>query len=158
MAKKKSAGRKGGAKGRKKKAAAAWKPAITAFVCRACAGQEQRASIETRLGKSTALTVHDLVCSGQVRTGFLLEAIDAGADGVALFGCPAGQCRYGEGADASVERVGKARRLLESVGIAPDRVARIPVSPKDSRTPGSDVESFLEGLVALGPRAGGTHG
>jgi len=159
MAKKKKAARKGGGKGRKKgKAAPAWKPAITAFVCRACAGREQRAAIASRLGKGTALTVHELVCSGQLRTGFVLEALDAGADGVAVFGCPPEACRYGVGAAASLERVDKARRLLASVGIAPGRVARIPVSPKDSRTPGDEVETFLAEVMRLGPRGEGSHG
>jgi coenzyme F420-reducing hydrogenase delta subunit len=128
------------------------KPVVTAFVCRACAGSEQRKTIRDVLGRLTRLTVVDLVCSGQMRTGFFLAALEGGADGVCLFACPIDQCRYREGSQASLARFQKTKALLDSVGVHPERVARFSSTPRHARTWAAELTAFAETLVSLGKR------
>jgi len=128
------------------------KPVVTAFVCRACAGSEQRKTIHDVLGRLTRLTVVDLVCSGQMRTGFFLAALEGGADGVCLFACPIDRCRYRDGSEASLARFLKTQALLDSVGVHPERVARFSSTPRHARTWAAELEAFAETLVSLGKR------
>jgi len=65
-----------------------------------------------------------LPCSGKLETSFLLKALESGADGVALFGCPEGECRYLVGSTRAKNRVGYARRILREIGLEEDRVRR----------------------------------
>ena len=65
-----------------------------------------------------------LPCSGKLETSFLLKALESGADGVALFGCPEGECHYLVGSTRAKNRVGYARRILREIGLEEDRVRR----------------------------------
>jgi coenzyme F420-reducing hydrogenase delta subunit len=65
-----------------------------------------------------------LPCSGKLETSFLLKALENGAHGVALFGCPEGDCRYLVGSTRAKNRVGYARRILREIGLEEDRVRR----------------------------------
>jgi coenzyme F420-reducing hydrogenase delta subunit len=65
-----------------------------------------------------------LPCSGKLETSFLLKALENGAHGVALFGCPEGECRYLVGSTRAKNRVGYVRRILREIGLEEDRVHR----------------------------------
>jgi coenzyme F420-reducing hydrogenase delta subunit len=51
----------------------------------------------------------------------LVTALAEGADGVMVAGCLLGQCHYREGNFNAVDRVAFVQRLLESVGVEPER-------------------------------------
>ena len=65
-----------------------------------------------------------LPCSGKIEISFLLKALESGAEGVALFGCPEGECHYLVGSTRAKNRVGYARRILREIGLEEDRVRR----------------------------------
>ncbi len=65
-----------------------------------------------------------LPCSGKLEVSFLLKALENGANGVALFGCPEGECHYLVGSTRAKNRVRYARRILSEIGLEEERVRR----------------------------------
>ena len=65
-----------------------------------------------------------LPCSGKLEVSFLLKALENGANGVALFGCPEGECHYLVGSTRAKNRVQYARRILSEVGLEEERIRR----------------------------------
>ena len=67
-------------------------------------------------------------CTGRVSPLHLLTALAEGADGAMVAGCLLGQCHYREGNFNAVDRVAFTARLLESVGVEPERVRMFTMS------------------------------
>ena len=87
-----------------------------------------------------------LPCSGKLETSFLLKALENGAHGVALFGCPEGECHYLVGSTRAKNRVGYARRILKEIGLEEDRVRRF-VLENQSQLEDTDSLSAWAGKV-----------
>ncbi|MFX4262535.1 FAD-dependent oxidoreductase [Pelotomaculum propionicicum] len=68
------------------------------------------------------LRVVEIPTAGALRLEWLLKAFENGAAGVAVVGCGAGRCRYAEGAVSAEGVVSRARHLLQSAGIPPERL------------------------------------
>ena len=81
----------------------------------------------------------------------LLRAIQKGADGVYAVGCLEGTCHYNEGNLRCRERVDYVRRLLEEVGIEPDRVRMYNLSSGEGPTFAAYAKEMTENILALGP-------
>ncbi len=94
---------------------------IVAFCCRECAyaAADTSANARTPLPPSVRLVL--VPCTGRVSPLHLLRALADGADGVMVAGCLLGQCHYREGNLNAVDRVTFVQRLLESVGVEPER-------------------------------------
>ncbi len=71
-------------------------------------------------------------CSGRIEVGLLLDALERGADGVLVLGCPADSCKYLSGNLRAEKRVSRARRALRDAGIQGDRVRIELLSSLDS--------------------------
>ena len=67
-------------------------------------------------------------CTGRVSPLHLLEALAGGADGAMVAGCLEGQCHYREGNFNAIDRVLFVQRLLDSVGVEPERVRMFTMS------------------------------
>jgi len=65
-----------------------------------------------------------LPCSGKLEVSFLLKALENGANAVALFGCPEGECHYLVGSTRAKNRVQYARRILREIGLEEERIHR----------------------------------
>ncbi len=65
-----------------------------------------------------------LPCSGKVEVFHLTKAMEKGADGVAIFGCPEGNCRYVVGSQTAGGRVRYTQRILKAIGIEENRISR----------------------------------
>ena len=65
-----------------------------------------------------------LPCSGKLEVAFLLKALENGADAVAIFGCPEGECHYLVGSTRAKNRVRYARKILKDIGLEEERVRR----------------------------------
>jgi len=63
-----------------------------------------------------------VTCTGRVSPLHMVEALAQGADGVIVAGCLKGQCHYREGNLNAIDRVTLAQRLLEAVGVEPQRI------------------------------------
>ncbi|MDH4264785.1 MAG: hydrogenase iron-sulfur subunit [Deltaproteobacteria bacterium] len=65
-----------------------------------------------------------LPCSGKLEVLHATKALERGADGVAIFGCLEGKCRYIVGSQRARGRVRYTKRILSAIGIEEDRIHR----------------------------------
>lgn len=105
---------------------------IVAFYCRECAYAAADAAGNARTSLPTTIRSILVPCTGRVNPLHLLTALAEGADGVYVAGCLEGQCHYREGNFHAIDRVTFCRRLLESVGVEPERVQMFTMSAADS--------------------------
>ncbi len=101
---------------------------IVAFCCRECAyaAADSSANARTPLPPSVRLIL--VPCSGRVSPLHILSALAEGADGVMVAGCLEGQCHYREGNFNAIDRVQFVQRLLDSVGVEPERARMFTMS------------------------------
>jgi coenzyme F420-reducing hydrogenase delta subunit len=96
-------------------------------------------------------------CSGKFEVLYLLKALEKGADGVALFGCPEEACRYLVGSSRAKGRMRYAAKLLEAIGLEPERVCRFVLpgpAGKDPADPVSMVSDWIAKIKTMGPLPG----
>ncbi len=105
---------------------------IVAFFCRECAYAAADATGNARTSLPTTIRSILVPCTGRVSPLHLLSALAEGADGVYVAGCLEGQCHYREGNFHAIDRVKFCQRLLESVGVEPERVQMFTMSAADS--------------------------
>jgi F420-non-reducing hydrogenase iron-sulfur subunit len=94
---------------------------IVAFCCRECAYAAADASANARTALPPTVRLVLLPCTGRVSPLHLLSTLAESADGVMVAGCLEGQCHYREGNFNAIDRVKFVQRLLESVGVEPER-------------------------------------
>jgi F420-non-reducing hydrogenase iron-sulfur subunit len=109
---------------------------VSVFICRQCIPQGAHLPRQwTQDG--VHVRTKELPCSGKTDAQYLFHAIEAGARGVLVVSCPQGECRLSQGNYRAEVRVRTVRRLLEEIGMEPDRAVLIRCAPDDD----------LEGLV-----------
>ena len=72
-----------------------------------------------------------LPCTGRVSAIQILTAIEDGADGVCVIGCREGDCHFIRGNIKARRQVEYVKRILESLGIEPERVEMYNLSASD---------------------------
>ena len=75
-----------------------------------------------RLSYPPEVKVIQVPCTGRVDIIHLLNAIDDGADGVYVAGCLEGECHYRTGNLRTRKKVEYVKKVLEEIGIEPERV------------------------------------
>jgi coenzyme F420-reducing hydrogenase delta subunit len=71
-------------------------------------------------------------CLGRMHPGLVLKALEAGADGVLLLGCPEEACRYGVGAEKVDQRYAEAQGLAALLGVPAGQVRLLRVAPGEA--------------------------
>jgi F420-non-reducing hydrogenase iron-sulfur subunit len=105
---------------------------IVAFLCRECAYSAADAAGNARTPLPPTIRTIMVPCTGRVSPLHLLAALADGADGVYVAGCLEGQCHHRVGNFYALDRVVFVRRLLESVGVEPERAAMFTMSAADT--------------------------
>jgi F420-non-reducing hydrogenase iron-sulfur subunit len=95
---------------------------IVAFFCNWCTYTATDLAGTSRMTYAPNTRVIRLMCSGRLDPEFVLEALRRGADGVLIGGCHPGDCHYREGNYKCLRRFTLLRRLLDQLGIEPERV------------------------------------
>lgn len=80
-----------------------------------------------------------LPCSGKLEVFHLTKALERGADGVAIFGCPEAGCHYIVGSQRAGGRVRYTQRILKAIGIEEKRIYRFVL---EENTPQEGIEAF----------------
>jgi len=101
---------------------------VVAFCCRECAYAAADATANARTSLPPTVRLILMPCTGRVSPHHLLSALAEGADGVMVAGCLEGQCHYREGNFNAIDRVKFVQRLLQSVGVEPDRARMFTMS------------------------------
>lgn len=100
-----------------------FKPTIVGFLCNwCCYGGADLAGV-SRFQYPPYLRVIRLMCSGRVDLEFIFHSFAKGADGVFIGGCHLNDCHYNpEGNYDALGNTFMAKRILEHIGINPDRL------------------------------------
>ena len=127
-------------------------PVVVGFLCNwCCYGGADLAGV-SRFQYPSHLRVIRLMCSGRVDLEFIFRAFAKKADGVFIGGCHIGDCHYDP--QGNYDALGNsliAKRILESIGINPDRLLLEWVSAGEGIR-FAEVQSNLSATIkSLGP-------
>ena len=92
------------------------------------------------------------MCTGRVDLSFVLRAFSNGTDGVFIGGCWPGECHYiTEGNYDALSMTHLCKKLLEHIGIHPDRLRLEWISSSEGNRFAEVVNDFTGTLKELGP-------
>ena len=92
------------------------------------------------------------MCTGRVDIAFVLRAFSKGADGVFIGGCWPGECHYvTEGNYDALFNMHLCKKLLEHVGVNPDRLRLEWISASEGMRYAEIMNDFGKKLKQLGP-------
>ncbi len=124
---------------------------VVAFCCRHCAYSAADLAGGSRMDYPPAVKIIEMPCTGRASVLEILHTLEKGADGVAVAGCLPGTCHYIQGNLHAAQRVEHAARLLEEIGLEPQRVRMINISAAMGEQFVIEVTNFVEAIEALGP-------
>jgi len=129
-----------------------FKPVIVGFLCNwCCYGGADLAGV-SRFQYPPYLRVIRLMCSGRVDLEFIFRAFAKKADAVFIGGCHLGDCHYNpEGNYDALGNSFVAKRILENIGINPDRLRLEWVSAGEGIRFAEIMHEFGAKIKALGP-------
>lgn len=80
----------------------------------------------------THVLVREVPCSGKMDGQYLFHALEGGTRGVCVVACPKGKCHLGQGNYRAEIRVRTVQRLLQEIGLEPQRAELVHASADDS--------------------------
>ena len=104
-----------------------------------------------RLSYPSNIKVIQVPCSGRVDIIHLLKAIEDGADGVYVAGCLEGECHFLTGNLKARKRVNYVKKVLEELGIEPERVEMFNLSAGEGPRFVEIAKEMSERIQELGP-------
>jgi len=126
-------------------------PEITAFTCSYCGYMAADTAGALRLEYPANVRLVRLPCTGKTDVQYLLEAFENGADAVYIVACSLGNCHHVRGNERGRARVGRAKEILGSVGIEPERLEMFFVSGGMGATFAEIAKQMTDRAKALGP-------
>ncbi len=92
------------------------------------------------------------MCTGRVDLEFVLRAFSNGTDGVFIGGCRLGECNYStHGNYHALNMVLLCRKIMEYIGMNPERLRIDFMSSADGILFAEDVNNFVKKVKELGP-------
>lgn len=104
-----------------------------------------------RLSYPTNVKIIQVPCSGRVDILHLLRAFEDGADGVYVAGCLEGECHFLTGNLKAKRRVAYVKKVLEEIGIEPDRIEMFNLSSGQGPRFAEIARTMAERIAKLGP-------
>jgi F420-non-reducing hydrogenase iron-sulfur subunit len=128
-----------------------YEPVIVAFCCHYCAYTAADMAGSMRLNYPTNVKIVRVPCSGKVDTIHMMKALEKGADGVMVAGCLDGDCHFKNGNTKALRRVDFVKKLLEEIGIEPERLAMVAMSAGMGMRFAQIANEFTDQIRKLGP-------
>jgi F420-non-reducing hydrogenase iron-sulfur subunit len=126
-------------------------PEIIVFACHYCAYAAADLAGSMRLQYPPTIRIIKLPCTGKLEVVHVLKAFEAGADGVYAAGCMEGECHYLKGNLWARRRIGYVKKLLEELGLEPERVEMYNMSSAMGPRFAEVANEFTDRILALGP-------
>lgn len=104
-----------------------------------------------RLTYPSEVKVIQVPCTGRVDILHLLNALENGADGVYVAGCLEGECHYLTGNIKTRKKVEYVKRVLEEIGMEPERVEMYNLSSAQGKRFAEIAREMTDKITALGP-------
>jgi len=130
---------------------AKFEPKILGFLCNWCAYAGADLAGVSRNQYPANMRVIRVMCSGRVDPLFVLKAFKQGIDGVAVLGCHPGDCHYQTGNYEAENKMRMTKRLLEKIGIEPERLYLDWVSAAEGRRFSEIITGFTSKIQRFGP-------
>jgi F420-non-reducing hydrogenase iron-sulfur subunit len=124
-------------------------PKILGLLCKWCSYAGADLAGTSRFAYPPNVRIVQVPCSGRIDPVMIFRAFTEGYDGVLVSGCHPGDCHYGTGNYFARRKLAVARRLLETVGINPDRMYFTWVSAAEGRKFSEVCTEFTERLKKL---------
>ena len=128
-----------------------WEPKVVAFLCNWCSYAGADLAGVSRLQYGTNIRIMRVPCSARVNPQFIIKALQNGADGVLVSGCHPGDCHYISGNLVARRKFALVKRLLEFVGIEPERVQFSWVSASEGGRFAALVNRVVQDVRRVGP-------
>ena len=126
-------------------------PKIVAFSCNWSAHHIVDEAEATKIQLPPNVKYIKVMCGGMVTTAFILRAFELGADGVFLATCPVEDCHYITGAKRAVEVYENSSKLIEMLGIEPERLKLGWFSVYAPKKFEKEINDFVEKINKIGP-------
>jgi F420-non-reducing hydrogenase iron-sulfur subunit len=128
-----------------------FEPRIVGLLCNWCTYAGADMAGTSRMQYPTNVRFIRLMCSSRVDPQFILKAFELGADGVFIGGCHPGDCHYVTGNYRTEERFNLIRKLIEELGIEPERLRLEWISASEGAVLVDVMNDFVKKLKELGP-------
>lgn len=125
------------------------KLSIVAFVCENHPLSTLRAASASGHNLPESIRLVKLPCTGRLETSQILDALRAGADGVAVIGCLEENCYHDIGSMLARGRVERVKEILKDIQIEPDRVEMINIASVSGSTLLLKIRRFEERIGSL---------
>ena len=129
-----------------------FEPKIVAFLCKWCSSAGSDLAGVSRLEYPPNAVPITVMCSGSVSPVYILSAFNKGADGVLVSGCHPGDCHYLEGNYQARRKVYLVHKLVEFVGLEPQRLRMSWISAAEGAKFAQVIKHFVDDLRTLGPQ------
>jgi coenzyme F420-reducing hydrogenase delta subunit len=131
-----------------------FEPKIVAYCCNFCAFAAADLAGAMRVQYPPNVRIIRLPCTGKVDAIHLMKSFEDGADGVFVAGCMEGECHFMEGNLRAKKRVTYVKKLLEEVGVNPDRVEMFNLSSAMGGRFAEIVGEMTNRIKEIGPANG----
>jgi F420-non-reducing hydrogenase iron-sulfur subunit len=128
-----------------------FEPKILAFLCNWCSYRAADEVGKARHAYPAAIRIVRVPCSGRVDPQWVLIALEQGADGVLVIGCPPGNCHYKKGNIYALRRFSLLQRLLRDLNIDPARIRLDWAAAGDGEKLLAVFANMTEVIRAIGP-------
>lgn len=130
---------------------AQWNPRLVVFACNWCSYAGGDTAGVSRIPCQPYFRMIRVMCSGRVDPGFVLRALEKGADGVLVSGCHLGDCHYVFGNHRAVEQFETVRSMVKILGLEPERVRLEWISAAEGPRFAQVINEFTDQIRRLGP-------
>jgi F420-non-reducing hydrogenase iron-sulfur subunit len=135
----------------KKNAKVAFEPHILAFCCNWCSYAGADLAGVSRAQYPPNARVIRIMCSGRIEPSHIINAFEAGADGVIVSGCHPGDCHYISGNLNAEKRINQLKKLFDIIGFDSQRLRLQWVSAAEGQLFADNIREFVELITKLGP-------
>lgn len=129
-----------------------FEPRIVAFLCKWCSSAGSDLAGVSRMQYPPNVLPITVMCSGSVSPLYIFDAFNKGADGVLVSGCHPGDCHYIKGNYYARRRIALVKKLLEFIGLEPQRFQMSWVSAAEGTKYTQIITEFVADLKPLGPQ------
>lgn len=129
-----------------------YEPKIIAFLCKWCSSAGSDLAGVSRMKYPSNAVPITVMCSGSVSPLYIFSAFNQGADGVLVSGCHPGDCHYIKGNYFARRRIALIKKMLEYVGLEPQRFEMSWVSAAEGKKYTEIINDFVRKLKPLGPQ------
>jgi F420-non-reducing hydrogenase iron-sulfur subunit len=128
-----------------------WNPRIIVFACNWCSYAGADTAGVSRIQHEPHFRIIRVMCSGRIQPGFMLRALERGADGVLLSGCHPGDCHYIQGNEQAVKQFEKTKNVVRLLGLGEGRLRLEWISAAEGARFAEVINEFTDQVRALGP-------